>query len=358
MNILVARLDNIGDILTTLGMSVKIKEKYPTANVVYLVRKANVILPQMYGYVDNVVAYEDNDDVCGALKGYEFDYVIDLRSSRETLTMLESLNAPIIRRAKISKIKCILEFLPFVVSCESYKHVKIVTLKKAKLAKAICCALPFFFRRLKNNKLLYILRTKDLHESQIAELFLFPLGITELNDLDTNSRNIANNFKPIGDIPTNHKRYFLQKDRFNLVVHPGSNGHGEEWPLEKYIELIQALDKDKYNIFITGSEKEWLSHGSIIHASCPHAINLTNQFSLQEFMVFISKADVLIASGTGPLHLAAAVGAHAIGLFPTRSGINSKRWKPLGDKVTVFEEKNMSEIKVTDIINSLEQKSQ
>lgn len=357
MNILIVRLDNIGDIIITLGIADKIKAKYPTAKVVYIVRKNNAILPQAYGYIDNVIAYDTEDNAADTVKeieGYEFDYIVDLNSDRVSLSMLESLNIPIIRKAKRSSSEYILKFFYFAMKYENYKHVKIAEARDNNLTKLCAKIFPSLFSRVKNNKLLYLSNIKVLHESQIAELFLFPLGLTSLNDIRVNSSNIASNFRPLGVLPTKYMRYFARGAKFNFVVHPGSNGHGEEWPLEKYVELIKSLDNNKYNIFITGSKGEWLSHGQFISDNCPNVINLTNQFSLQEFMVFLTKVDALIASGTGPLHLAAASGAHAIGLFPTKNGINSSRWNPLGGKVTIFEDKNIRQIKVSNIISALE----
>ena len=357
MNILIVRLDNIGDIIITLGIACKIKMKYPTSKLAYLVRKNNAILPQAYGYIDNVITYDEKGNMADTLqeiKGYSFDYIVDLKSSRAALTMLESLGIPIIRKVKRSSVEYILKFSPFAIKCENHKHVKIASAKDSRPAKLVARILPWLFARVKNNKLLYLSNIKVLHESQIAELFLFPLGITGLNKVADNSGSIASNFSPVGVLPTKYMHYFAQDSKFNLVLHPGSNGHGEEWPLAKYIELVGELDKDKYNVFITGSAQEWLSHGRIISDSCPHVINLTNQFNLQEFAVFLIKVDALIASGTGPLHLAAASGSHAIGLFPARSGINSSRWRPLGLKVTSFESEDMTQIKVQEIKNALE----
>jgi heptosyltransferase III len=358
MNILIVRLDNMGDIITTLGISCKIKERYPTARVVYLVRKINAILPQMYGYIDNVIAYDaenDEADVLQEIQGYCFDYIIDLKSNDKFCDMLQNLNIPIIRRVKRSSMEYMLKFIRFDMNFESYKHVKIATSKNTRMHKVFLRMFPWLLGRVKNNKLLYLSNIKMLHESQIAELFLFPLGLTKLNAMSINSENIASNFKAIGDFPTKVERYFAREDRFNLVLHPGSNGHGKEWPLAKYIELVKALDQDKYNIFITGSSQEWLSHGKAIYDSCPNVINLSNKFSLQEFVIFLTKVDALIASGTGPLHLAAAIGVHAVGLFPARNGINSSRWRPLGRKVIIFEEEDISMIKIEDIKNNLEQ---
>lgn len=46
----------------------------------------------------------------------------------------------------------------------------------------------------------------------------------------------------------------------------------------------------------------------------------------------------MVASGTGPLHLAAALGINAIGLFPTIRPIHPGRWQPIGMKAHFFED--------------------
>tara|TARA_B110000459_G_C16621801_1_gene502153 strand:- start:1979 stop:3061 length:1083 start_codon:yes stop_codon:yes gene_type:complete len=357
MNILIVRLDNIGDIMITSGIACKVKDKYPTAKVVYLVRKINAILPQMYGCIDNVIAYDSQKsvfDTVKEIKSYNFDYIIMSGPDKGFLDILQNIDVPIIRRIKTLSIEYLLKFMHFAIKLESYNHVKIATRKNTVTANLFFKIFPKLCSRLKNNKLLYLSDIKLVHESNRAELLLFPLGITSLNDIATNNKNIASNFKAVGELPTKYMHYFAQDEKFNLVIHPGSNGHGEEWPLVKYIELAKSLNKDKYNVFITGSEQEWLSHGKVICDSCPNVINLINKFNLQEFAIFLTRVDAVVASGTGPLHLAAALGAHSLGLFPTKNAINSIRWMPLGEKVKVFEEKNTSLIKVNDIKKYLE----
>ena len=56
--------------------------------------------------------------------------------------------------------------------------------------------------------------------------------------------------------------------------------------------------------------------------------------SLPEFIHFVAKCDGLIASGTGPLHLAAATDINTLGLFPPRNGINPTKWTPIGRRAT------------------------
>ena len=74
----------------------------------------------------------------------------------------------------------------------------------------------------------------------------------------------------------------------------------------------------------------------------PNIADLTGKLSLDELIAFIQSADGLIAGSTGPLHIAAAMGINALGLFTPLIGHNPARWKPLGMKAEylVSEKKN------------------
>lgn len=49
---------------------------------------------------------------------------------------------------------------------------------------------------------------------------------------------------------------------------------------------------------------------------------------------FIAQIDGVLAASTGPLHIAAALGKHAIGLYAPMRPIHPGRWAPLGKKAT------------------------
>lgn len=59
-------------------------------------------------------------------------------------------------------------------------------------------------------------------------------------------------------------------------------------------------------------------------------MDLTGKLSLTEFISFINLCDVLVAASTGPLHIAAALGKKAIGLYSPRRPIHLGRWAPVG----------------------------
>ena len=63
---------------------------------------------------------------------------------------------------------------------------------------------------------------------------------------------------------------------------------------------------------------------------------------MPQFLAFIAAADGLVAGSTGPLHLAAALGRHALGLYPPIRPMHPGRWAPLGARAgfMVFDKPN------------------
>ncbi len=136
----------------------------------------------------------------------------------------------------------------------------------------------------------------------------------------------------VGAAPEQLKQQ-LDPNRFNLILHPKSGGSGREWPIEHYLELARALGKtNEFKLFLTGSEKE----RQAVERDCPELLrselttNVMGTLSLGELMAFISVADGLLASGTGPLHIAAALGRHALGIYATGPTLDPTSWRPIG----------------------------
>jgi len=45
---------------------------------------------------------------------------------------------------------------------------------------------------------------------------------------------------------------------------------------------------------------------------------------------FINEIDGMVAASTGPLHIAAALGKYALGIYPPIKPMHPSRWAPLG----------------------------
>jgi heptosyltransferase III len=118
--------------------------------------------------------------------------------------------------------------------------------------------------------------------------------------------------------------------RLRVIVHPKSRGSGREWPLTHYAALARMLHAAGHRVLLSGSAAEAELLADFRRENADFLIDLTGRLTLTELLGVIQTADALVASGTGPLHLAAALGRRAVGLFPPMRPIHPGRWGALG----------------------------
>jgi ADP-heptose:LPS heptosyltransferase len=184
------------------------------------------------------------------------------------------------------------------------------------------------------NKLVKLSRRKSpLHESQLNLMLAHPFGAKDVYAMEEVERLLS--FTPPAAPP--EVAVLCDSGKFNLVLHPKSNGSGREWSQANFAQLMALLPPERFKIFVTGTQRE----GSMVRSAliAPYAervTDLTGKLSLEELIAFLSHADGIVAAGTGPLHIAAVLGIHAIGLFPPNRPIHPGRWAPVGKRVKVF----------------------
>jgi ADP-heptose:LPS heptosyltransferase len=71
------------------------------------------------------------------------------------------------------------------------------------------------------------------------------------------------------------------------------------------------------------------------HSGDSNVTDLVGRLTLAEFVRFITRCDGMVAGSTGPLHLAAALGIHTLGLFQSRRA-DIQRWHPLGRSTAII----------------------
>jgi heptosyltransferase-3 len=174
-------------------------------------------------------------------------------------------------------------------------------------------------------------RHSPLHEAQLNLLLLQPLGLRHTLALPEVARLVClQASQPLADV-WQQQLAQRQPGQLNLILHPRSRGSAREWGLENFGRLAQLLHAAGHRVFVTGTAAEgeeladWLQQNAAFLAA-----NLTGQLSLPQFIAFIAAADGLVAGSTGPLHLAAALGRHALGLYPPIRPMHPGRWAPLG----------------------------
>ena len=68
----------------------------------------------------------------------------------------------------------------------------------------------------------------------------------------------------------------------------------------------------------------------------PHITDIVGRYKLADYIAIVEQADCLVASSTGPVHLAAAAGINTIGIFVPVRPHHPGRWRPIGKRVKVL----------------------
>ena len=293
-HIIISRTDSIGDVVLTLPLAGYLKKEFPDCKISFLGKNytRDVILSS--SAVDSFVGLEELDEnPVGLLKSLYADIIIHVFPRRELAKAAKKAGIP----------------------------VRIGTSHRS-FHRFTCNKRPNFTRR-----------RSDLHEAQLNFKLLEPLGLNFIPRPDEIPELYF--FENILPLHPDLVKY-VDEDRKRIILHPGSKGSAREWGLDRFSELITMLPADQYRIFLTGTEKEGESFRKELPLDMENVTDLSGKLSLTELIGFITESDALVAASTGPLHIAAAAGIHAIGIFPPIRPMHPGRWAPLGEKATVF----------------------
>ena len=286
--ILICRTDNIGDVVLTLPLAGYIKQRWPGATVDFVCRRYAAPVVEQCVHIDQVLTFDDDDEPARLFASHAWDIVIFAYPNRRL--------AKAARRAGVPERVGTSHRLFHWLTCNRLAH----------------------FNRSRSN----------LHEAQLNFELLRPLGIDYAPTLAQIPSLYGLTAPQLAAADT-----LRAQAAFNLILHPKSNGNGREWPLAHYEALARQLQAvPDVAIWITGSAAE----GAILQREAPglfgmpHVRHLYGTVDLAGLTAMIGAADGLIASGTGPLHMAAALGRPALGLFPPIQPIDIARWGALG----------------------------
>jgi len=210
-NIIISRTDSIGDVVLTLPMAKIIKERFPGCKIAFLGKEYTKPVIRACTYVDQFISLNDFMNKKVLIGGRPPQSIVHVFPHKAVARHSRDLGIPI----------------------------RIGTTNR-------------LFHWTTCNKLVRLSRKNSvLHESQLNLKLLSPLGIKENFSLG----RIADSFgldriQPLGPSVAS----LIDPGKYNLILHPKSQGNGREWGLPNFVNLINLLDKDKYRIFISGTD--------------------------------------------------------------------------------------------------------
>ncbi len=309
--ILLSRVDNIGDVILTLPMAGVLKSELE-CEIYFLGKSYTQAIIEPSKFIDYFINYD----------------TLLQKTPLEQLQYIKSLG------------------LDVAVHVFPNRHLSKL-FKMAKIPQRIGTS-HRIYHWFTCNKLLNLGRkNSNLHEAQLNIKLLNPI----IGDKNITLKEIAkfNDFSKIKELP----EQFLQltdASKINIILHPLSKGSGREWGLENFGKLIEILSQSNFKIFITGTKEEGVKMEYFLKKYKDQIIDTTGMFNLNEMVAFIASVDGLVACSTGMLHVAAAVGINAVGLYPPLRAISPTRWAPLGINASyIVKDKNCTDCKKSGV---------
>ena len=118
-------------------------------------------------------------------------------------------------------------------------------------------------------------------------------------------------------------------------INAGELAHERRWPAHHFISLIEKLSKNfKGKIILIGHASESAYVGTI-HRALPAnaALDFSGRLSLGMLAALMERVTLMISNDSGPLHLAAAVGARTISFFGPETPV---LYAPVGENHTIL----------------------
>lgn len=117
------------------------------------------------------------------------------------------------------------------------------------------------------------------------------------------------------------------------LLHPtrGLSGSHARWPVAGLARLAHALhERDRLPLLVSGTTADAPVAEAIARAT--GAISVAGATALGTYAALAARAAYVVAMDSGPMHIAAAVGAPTVGIFALQSD-EPQRWAPLGARV-------------------------
>lgn len=312
LTFIINRTDAIGDLVLTLPVAQRLKEKFPNCSVVMIVSSRNRDVVEHCPQVDGYIEYVGN-----FLQTW----------SKIKKAVRESTTAVFIHFGG-SQLPIIQAFLSGV----KYR----LGLKNKVLTSFLNYGVRQSRSRSLMNELDYNLQVVDcLFEGE------------EVSSPAPNKPILRADLKPgqkesfqrlVSEVESEKVNYFL-KAKKKIIIHPGMTGHTLNWPVRNYARLIKKILENDKNVVIgvsyTDSDMSKLE--SFFSQLELDDIRKSDQifdikgeyWGISGYLSLLSTVDLFIGPSTGPTHLAAALGKSVVAFYSPIKTQSAVRWGPM-----------------------------
>lgn len=294
MNILIVKLSAIGDVVHTLPSLVALRRLYPEAHITWVVEEAAADLIKGHPLLDAV------------LVSHRKSWIKHLQEGRIRSTFREIMS--FVKELRMRPYDLVIDFHGL------FKSAVVVFLSRGKRKLG--------YRSMQELSGLFIHEriAEDMNKHAVDRYLDFPryLG-AKIQDVEFVLPQDPSAEEKIKALMQQHG---LQENNF-IAMSPIAYWETKLWDHDHFAHLADRIQqKLGMKVVWTGSGKKSLEE--ITSRMESETINLGGQTTLPELACLYKKANMLITTDSGPMHIAAAVGTPVIALFgptdPKRTG--------------------------------------
>lgn len=296
-NILFIKLAAIGDAILLIPTLRKLKSSFPMAKIAFMCSDINRSVIEKIPYVDRII----NCHVYDFLKN-PMNFVRFIKELRETKYEV-------------------------VIDAGQWERINSLITIFTRRDYSIGFRTKGQWKHVVNDAVVEHSRTK--HEVENFMDLLMPIGLVPISG-EYNYDELQLEFFLKPEHREFRDKFWLENNLENKTVicfHPGCGEHGKprEWALDNYIRLGKSLHDFNSDIviLITGTNFERYLCDPLKEALSEFAINTAGKFTLEQTAALVERAQLMVCSNTGILHVSTCVGTRTIGLHgPT----NPHKW--------------------------------
>lgn len=108
----------------------------------------------------------------------------------------------------------------------------------------------------------------------------------------------------------------LERRRPLVAIHPSGGRLVKQWPIERWAEVGLRLQEEQgATVLVTGSEADRPLAARLAAGLAAKPIDLTGRLSTRETLAVIAAVDLFLSPDTGPMHMACAVDTPSVSVF-------------------------------------------
>lgn len=297
--ILVVRYRFIGDTILTIPFLRNLRYAYPDAQIDMLVAPKSGEIIENCPYVDNFIYFDTTRkhkyENINAEKKTFFSYVNLLKKNHYD-------KAYVLKRSLSSALLVFFARIPQRIGFDTEGRGIFLT-KKVK----------YDYKKHESQCFLDVLKTDNIEiKDSYLENWITDEANLKVNEILNISADIS---KPL------------------VIVHATATNPGKIWSEENFAKIIEYLSNEKkVQVLYIGTDfdkKAYEEIEKLIEKPLEtKPLNLCGQFTLQESLALIKKAELLIGNDSGNLHMASSVNTKVIGLY---GPMPFEKWFALGE---------------------------